>query len=148
VKLPTHAALNEYTGFLLRRISMASFSGFAAVCEREGLHPMHFGMLTILAAEGPISQRALAERSGVDTSTMVQRMDALEAAGLVRRARRAEDRRYYEIELTPEGCKVLRRLRREAEAHGERLFGALDPAEREQLHALLLKVAESLDART
>lgn len=145
MKLPSHGSLNEYTGFLLRKVSLASFSGFASVCEQHGLHPMHFGMLTILGAEGPISQRTLSERTGVDTSTMVQRMDALEAHGLVKRSRSAEDRRSYEIELTPEGRTMLRRLRKEARSHVERVFGALDEKERQQLHGLLLKVAESLE---
>ena len=145
MKLPSHRSLNAYTGFLLRRVSMAAFSGFAAVCEKDGLHPMHFGLLTMLADEGPISQGVLAERAGIDASTMVQRMTVLEERGLVRRTRSAKDRRTYEIELSPEGRKVLQRLRREAWQSGERLFGVLSAREREQLHALLLKVAERLE---
>ncbi|MDQ6749349.1 MAG: MarR family transcriptional regulator [Actinomycetota bacterium] len=147
MNLPTHGSLDEYTGFLLRKVSLAAFSSFSSVCEKDGLHPMHFGMLTILEAEGPISQRVLSDRAGVDASTMVQRMDALEAKGLVKRARSTEDRRSYEIELSPEGRAVLRRLRKQASQGGERLFGVLDEQERAQLHALLLKVAEGLDRR-
>jgi DNA-binding MarR family transcriptional regulator len=145
VKLPSHRSLNAYTGFLLRKVSMAAFSGFAAACEKQGLHPMHFGLLTMLADEGPISQSALAERAGIDASTMVQRVTVLEDRGLVRRTRSARDRRLYEIALSPEGRKVLTQLRREASRSGERLFGVLSTREREQLHALLLKVAERLE---
>ncbi len=145
MNLPSHSSLNQYTGFLLRRVSVAAFSSFSSVCEQDGLHPMHFGMLTILEAEGPISQRVLSDRAGVDASTMVQRMDALEEKGLVTRARSTEDRRSYEIELSPEGRAVLRRLRQQASGGGERLFGVLDARERAQLHAILLKVAEGLD---
>ncbi len=148
VNLPSHGSLDEYTGFLLRKVSMAAFSSFSSACQEEGLHPMHFGMLTILEAEGPISQRALSDRAGVDASTMVQRMDALEGKGLVNRTRSTEDRRSYEIELSPEGRAVLKRLRKQASRGGERLFGVLDERERTQLHALLLRVAEALDRRS
>jgi len=127
---------------------MAAFSSFASVCEKDGLHPMHFGMLTILEAEGPISQRALSDRAGIDASTMVQRMDALVDRGLVTRPRSAEDRRSYEIELSPEGRRVLAHLRKQASGSGERLFGVLSAQERAQLHGLLLKVAEGLDRRS
>lgn len=148
MNLPSHSSLNQYTGFLLRKISMASFESFAAFCATDGLHPMHFGLLTIVEAEGPISQRALSDRAGIDASTMVQRMDALEEKGLVTRARSAEDRRSYEIQLSPAGATALRQLRKQASKSGDRLFGALDAEERAQLHALLLKVAEGLDRRS
>lgn len=148
MNLPSHDSLNQYTGFLLRKVSLAAFEGFASVCEEDGLHPMHFGLLTILEAEGPISQRALSDRAGIDASTMVQRMDALEDKGLVTRPRSTEDRRSYEIELSPQGRTALRRLRRQAAKSGDRLFAVLDADERAQLHALLLKVAEVLDRRS
>lgn len=142
--MPRHAAVEGYTGFLLRKISLASFAGFSQVCGAHGLHPMHFGMLTILDAEGPISQRALSERTGVDASTMVQRMDALEAEGLIERSRKAADRRSYEIELTTKGREVLEELRDEAGTHMERVFGALTREEHAELHRLLQKVADAL----
>jgi DNA-binding MarR family transcriptional regulator len=142
--MPGHASIEGYTGFLLRKISMASFGGFSEVCGEYGLHPMHFGLLTILAAEGPISQRALSERTGVDASTMVQRMDALESEGLIERGRKVDDRRSYQIELTARGREVLKELKGEANAHMDRVFGALTAEERSELHRLLVKVANAL----
>lgn len=144
--MPGHASIEGYTGFLLRRISMASFAGFSEVCGEHGLHPMHFGMLTILNAEGPVSQRALSERTGVDASTMVQRMDVLESEGLIERGRKAGDRRSYQLELTTRGREVLKQLEREASAHMDRVFGALTETERAELHRLLAKVAAALPA--
>ena len=143
--MPSHGSLDGYTGFLLRKISHATFSRFSATCATHDLHPMHFGMLTILAAEAPISQRALSDRTGVDPSTMVQRMDVLERQGLVERVRAEGDRRSYEITLTAAGRQVLEQLRKDAAVHAEAVFGVLEPAEREQLHRLLTKVADHLD---
>ena len=146
MKFPDHAAVNAQTGFLLRKVSAASFAAFQEIASAHGLHPMHFGMLMILAAEEPISQHELGHRAGVDPSTMVARMDALEELGLVERARRTEDRRSYEIRLSAEGRRVLGQLRRKAKAHGDRFFAALTEAERAELHRLLSKLAASLDA--
>ena len=144
--MPRHEALEGYTGFLLRKISMASFAGFSESCGGYGLHPMHFGMLTILASEGPISQRTLSERTGVDASTMVQRMDTLEEQGLIERGRNAEDRRSYQLELTAKGRVVLEDLQEQAGAHMDRLFGTLSADERGELNRLLQKVAAGLPA--
>ena len=148
MKFPDHAAVNAQTGFLLRKVSTASFSAFSEVMAEHGLHPMHFGMLTILAAEEPISQHELGMRAGVDPSTMVARMDALEEKGLVERTRGSADRRSYEIRLSAEGRRLLGQLRRRAKAHGDRFFAALTEDERTELHRLLAKLAASLEDTT
>lgn len=146
MKFPGHAAVNAYTGFLMRKVSQASFEAFAEIAGAYGLHPMHFGILNIIEAEEPISQSELSGCTGIDPSTMVARIDVLYDKGLVERARSEEDRRSYQIRLTPEGHKVLGELRQRAHEHGERFFAPLTAQERKQLHELLSKLAASLDA--
>jgi DNA-binding MarR family transcriptional regulator len=148
VKFPDHGTVNAQTGFLLRKVSTASFNAFAEIVGEHGLHPMHFGMLMILSAEEPISQHDLGLRAGVDPSTMVARMDALEERGLVERIRNTEDRRSYEIRLSPEGRKLLGQLRRKAKAHGDRFFAPLSADERTELHRLLTKLADGIEERS
>jgi DNA-binding MarR family transcriptional regulator len=140
-----HPAVSGFTGFLMRKVSHASFEGFAEIVARHGLHPMHFGLLSILDAEGPISQQELGRLLGIDPSSMVARMDALEKLGLVKRARSADDRRAYEISLTAEGRKTLKRLQAEAREYGKDFFRALTAKEQEQLNLLLLKLAATVD---
>lgn len=146
MKFPGHEAVNAYTGFLLRKVSAASFEGFSKIAASYGLHPMHFGMLRIIDAEEPISQQELSNRTGIDPSTMVARMDVLYEKGLVERKRRAEDRRSYEIRLSQSGRKLLGELGKDAGEFGERFFAPLTPTERKQLHELLTKLGASLDS--
>jgi DNA-binding MarR family transcriptional regulator len=140
-----HPAVSGFTGFLMRKVSQASLDGFAEIVARRGLHPMHFGLLSILDAEGPVSQQKLGGQLGIDPSSMVARMDALEKLGLVERDRSPDDRRAYEISLTAEGRKALKQLRVEASEHGKEFFRALTPKEQEQLNMLLLKLAATVD---
>ena len=148
MKFPDHAAVNAQTGFLLRKVSAASFAAFSEVVAEHGLHPMHFGMLMILAAEEPIAQHELGSRAGVDPSTMVARMDVLEEKGLIERTRSEGDRRSYDIRLSPAGRKLLGQLRRKAKAHGDRFFEPLTEDERAELHRLLTKLAAGLEERS
>jgi DNA-binding MarR family transcriptional regulator len=78
---------------------------------------------------------------------MVARMDVLEEKGLIERVRNSEDRRSYEIRLSPEGRRVLTQLRRKARAHGDRFFAPLTEGEREELHRLLTKLAAGIDGQ-
>jgi len=144
VNFPGHEATDAYTGFLLRKVSSASFNAFSEVVGEYGLHPMHFGMLSIIQAEEPISQQDLSGRTGIDPSTMVARMDVLVDRGLVERPRSVDDRRNYEIRLSAAGRKLLKELRGKAKEHGEQFFAPLTAAEREQLHELLAKLAAGL----
>jgi len=145
VKFPDHEAVNAHTGFLMRKVSTASFQAFAEIVGAHGLHPMHFGMLMMIAAEEPVSQQELSQRTGIDPSTMVARMDVLDELGLVDRLRSGDDRRSYEIRLSAEGRELLTELRKEATEHGERFFAPLTKPERRQLHELLSKLAASID---
>jgi DNA-binding MarR family transcriptional regulator len=145
VKFPDHAAVNAQTGFLLRKVSSASFDAFAEIVGEHGLHPMHFGMLMMIDAEEPVSQQELSRRTGIDPSSMVARMDVLEERGLIARPRNVDDRRSYEISLSPAGRKLLGELREKAKKHGQRFFAPLSVSERKQLHELLAKLAASLD---
>jgi MarR family transcriptional regulator, lower aerobic nicotinate degradation pathway regulator len=142
---PRHDALRDYTGFLLRRVATATFDRFAHVAAQHGIHPMHFGMLVIIDSDGPVSQTELVRRTGVDASTMVARVDALEQLGLVERQRSSEDRRSNELRLTPKGKKTLESMQADAQIVADEVFGALTAAERKQFHALLEKLAASLD---
>ena len=146
-KLPDHESLNVYTGFLLRKVSMASFDAFSEIVGSRGLHPMHFGMLTMIEAEEPVSQQSLSGCTGIDPSTMVARMDTLDELGLVERVRSGRDRRSYEIRLSPAGRELLEELRSEAREHGRRFFAPLTADERAQLHALLTKLAANVADR-
>jgi len=145
VKFPEHETVSGYTGFLLRKVSTASFEAFTEIVGEYGLHPMHFGMLMIIDADEPVSQQELSARTGIDPSTMVARMDVLSEHGLVERTRSAEDRRNYEIRLSPAGRELLAELRVKAREHGERFYAPLTAEERAQLHALLAKLAAGLD---
>jgi DNA-binding MarR family transcriptional regulator len=59
------------------------------------------------AAEAERTQKEIAELALLDKTTMVVTVDALEAAGLVRRVPSPTDRRARIIEVTPKGRKVV-----------------------------------------
>lgn len=107
-----------------------------------GIDVRGFSMLLALEMYGPSSQRRLIDLTGIDKSTMVRIVDELEGGGLVRRERAPQDRRAHSISLTPDGTRTLESGRRAGGDVGERLFGGLDGDERDQLVALLRRIAE------
>jgi DNA-binding MarR family transcriptional regulator len=139
-----HPALARNTGYLLSRLGTLGQRHFAERIGQLGLTTRMWGALNVLDAEGGLTQHALGVCVGMDPSTMVATIDELEAQGLVQRRRHPNDRRAYALHVTDAGREVLSAGRRVAAQAQEELLGALDQDERRQLHALLLRVAESV----
>ena len=125
-------------GYRLRRAQQAVFRDFAsAVAE---ISPGRAGMLLLIDANPGVTQGRLAQAVGLDRSTMVGVIDALEERGLIER-RRGEDRRTNGLWLTRSGRGTLARLKNRIEAHERRFAAHLSAAERAQLVALLEKLS-------
>ncbi|MFY1632833.1 MarR family winged helix-turn-helix transcriptional regulator [Solwaraspora sp. WMMB335] len=102
-----------------------------------GIEGRELGVLLVLAGREPASQQQAAQRLGIDRTTMVALLDALETKGLVSRHPHAEDRRRNVVSLTAAGDATLRQAI-EANDDAEREFLArLSPAAAEQLRLSL-----------
>ena len=104
------------------------------------IHSRDLGVLLIIDRFEPASQQQVAERLGVDRTTMVAIIDALEAKGIIARRPDAQDRRRNVVELTPAGQDLLRRATAASDAAEAELLAPLAPEEGEQLRDLLARV--------
>jgi DNA-binding MarR family transcriptional regulator len=130
---PVPPELSVYPGYLLARLGQASAARFHAALAPEDLHPRHFGVMSILAAQPGITQQRLAEHTAIDASSMVAVIDELEAKGLAERRPHPADRRARAVYLTPTATATLQR----------ELFAGLSATEGKTLHELLLKLART-----
>jgi DNA-binding MarR family transcriptional regulator len=128
-------------GYHLRRAQSAVFDDFSAtVAPREDITPGLFGMLQVIAANPGLSQSRLANAMGVDRSTIVTVIDALEARGLVARERSPRDMRTHALRVTAKGRPALRRMEELVLRHEEAVARGLTPDERRTLMSLLVRL--------
>lgn len=112
-----------------------------AALEPLGVDSKDFGALRVLAHGEPASQLQVAQTLGVDRTTMVALLDALERKGVVTRRPDPADRRRNVVELTARGTQTYEAAR-VAHEEAERAFlaavgpGAADGL-RETLRALV-----------
>lgn len=135
-----YGLLPELVGYQLRLAQLALFRDFAQGLAGEDVTPGLFGVLVIIEANPDLKQSELARATQLDRSTVVTVIDNLERRGLVERRVALHDRRSNAIRLTAAGSTLLRRLKRQVNAHEMRLLQNFSPAERETFTALLKKV--------
>lgn len=84
---------------------------YRPLLEPLGLtYPQYLAMLVLWEGE-PISVTGIGQRLGLDTGTLTPLLKRLEAAGLVRRTRSAEDERRVVVTLTDPGRALKERAR-------------------------------------
>lgn len=118
------------------------------VFGRFGLVEGGFGVLAVLRRSGPpyrLSPTALAARLQISSGAMTNRIDRLEAAGLVARAPDPDDRRGVLVLLTPAGRDLIDRAAPVHLANERRLLEPLNADERRTLADLLRKLLLSLE---
>jgi DNA-binding MarR family transcriptional regulator len=94
-------------GYLLKHAQLRFAEASAQALARHGIDGRELAVLAVLDAEDEPSQLEVAGRLGVDRTTMVALVDALESKDLVARRRSPHDRRRNIVELTPAGRERL-----------------------------------------
>lgn len=130
--------LSDLLGYRLRVAQQAVFRDFARAIPEAS--PGRAGILLLIDANPGVTQSRLAQAVGIDRSTMVGVLHALEARELVER-RRGKDRRTNGLWLTRAGQTLVGSLKQRIRVHERRVASHLSATERAQLLALLEKLA-------
>jgi DNA-binding MarR family transcriptional regulator len=137
---PTHV-LQRIT-----RLYLLQSASFAEIFARFGLTFGEYEVLAALARSGQpyrLNPGQLASALVLSSGAVTNRIDRVEAAGLVERLADPGDRRGTLVGLTAKGRKLVDQAVRAHLANEERLLAALSTSERGQLTRLLRKLLVS-----
>jgi DNA-binding MarR family transcriptional regulator len=130
---------------LLRRIVQ---SGLLEPHDHDGVVASASEVFAIgeLAEGGPLTQRELGDRLGLEKSTVSRLAAGLQERGWLLRERDPGNRRYYRLALTDEGRAVAVRFGRHLRRGHDVLLAALSEQERAGLTLGLTGLARAMDA--
>jgi DNA-binding MarR family transcriptional regulator len=110
-----------------------------------GIDSRELGILLSIAGAGAASQQQIAERLGIDRTTMVARIDALEAKGIVSRQPDPDDRRRNVVTLTKPGQRTVAAATAASDKAERDFLSGLSVAEVTQLRHLLVQIVHQPD---
>jgi MarR family transcriptional regulator, transcriptional regulator for hemolysin len=111
--------------------------------EAGGSTPTWLILLALIRGEHH-TQSQLARSIGVQGPTLTHHLNAMEAAGLLSRTRRPENRRQHEVELTDAGRERFHQLREAAAAFDATLRQTFSAQELEALRGFLTRMEASV----
>jgi len=129
--------LSGLLGYRLRVAQQTVFRDFARSIPEAS--PGRVGILLLIDANPGVTQSRLAQAVGIDRSTMVGVLHALQARELIER-RRGEDRRTNGLWLTRTGRGLVASLKQRIRTHERRVASRLSVEERAHLLAMLEKL--------
>jgi DNA-binding MarR family transcriptional regulator len=121
--------------------------GLREFFAEHGLERFEFDVLATLRRSGEpyeLTAGALLKASMVTSGAITNRIDRMEAKGLVERIRDTGDRRSVRIRLTTAGLELIDELVGLHVANEAAMLSGLKPSDQDQLMSLLRKLLESL----
>ena len=129
--------LDQFTGYVVRRAQVWMFQDFKRALKELDITPAQFSVMKIVAANPGIAQARVAEALFIDRARLVQMLDRLEAAGLIRRARSSTDRRSHALYLKDEGARLLTQLEHRIAQHERSIVTRIGERGKRELLRLL-----------
>lgn len=135
---PSLGELVNRTARLLRRLADHRLAPL-------GLSSGHLPVLTALMPGEPLSQKALAERAGIEQPTMAATLGRMERDGVIARRPDPDDRRSARFALTPATIAQRTAIAAIVAGLSEDALAPLDEADRARLRQLLHTVIASVE---
>lgn len=127
--------------YLVRQVQLATYQGLDQTLRDFGVTPSQYTVLSILNGRRVnLSSAALARRLGITPQSANEIVATLVAAQWVQRAADADNRRTFQLGLTPKGRNRLARCDVEVDRFEQSFFGSLSSGEKELLRGLLERV--------
>lgn len=126
-------------GFASAKIAQETTANYDKILKQLDLTSVLMGLMLLIENE-PMSQKKIGTWLRIDRTTMVARVNVLEAKGLVERIVNESDKREYQVSLTLEGLKVLELGKELLQNMEDSYLSMLSEVEKEQLTRVLNKI--------
>jgi len=139
--------LDQFITFrLLRLTNQLNRQAGKILASHVGLRLPEWRCLAILGAYGSMQVNQIATKLSADKGLISRSLSSLDKSGLVKTKRGAEDKRQIVIALTARGKKTVGAMMPVMQQRQGILIGALSKKEQSELHRMIDKLHDAVDA--
>jgi len=102
--------IDSIVGYHLRRAAARQRERFRSIFGPYDIRPVQLTALALIFDNPGVRQTALGKALDMKRANVVTLLDQLQSRGLIERRQAAEDRRSYEVTLTPAGLELTGKL--------------------------------------
>ena len=132
----------QWPTLLMIKLGRITMHRFTEALEPFGIRPRHVAALIELRDNGELTQQSLCGHLHLDPTNLVAILNELEQRGYAVRRRDPEDRRRHLVEVSKKGIALIEKVSEVMDGVEDDLLDGFEPAEREQLEALLTSLWE------
>jgi DNA-binding MarR family transcriptional regulator len=132
--------LQAFLPYLLNRTGIRFAESFCDVVRPYDLGLGMWRVLAVLRRQPGIRMSELAHETSIELSTLSRQVTSMEARGLLRRGRSADDARAVEVVPTPEGLRIIEEILPAAHRYQEVLIQGLSDNEVQLLYSLIDRI--------
>jgi DNA-binding MarR family transcriptional regulator len=125
--------LERHLGYFLRRLQVWVFQDFMATLKEMDVRPAQYSVLLLIEANPGRSQSAIGRALNIERARLARMLHELENRKWISRRASGRDARSHALVLTPEGEKVLVKVKALAEKHEAKLGEYIGADRRAQL---------------
>lgn len=130
--------------YVMKQVELAVRAELDEIARPAGLTALQYTALTVLERRPNLTSAQLARNSFVTAQAMADMVAALQERELIERHRDEQDRRRLVLALTPQGRRLLRKLRDPVAALEDRMLAGLTDYQITQLRQSLLSCRAAL----
>jgi DNA-binding MarR family transcriptional regulator len=140
--MTVYGRLAELDVWLLSGAALRAQRLLCDYLDTTGLRMQHYRVMAGLAELGECTQADLGRALGLDAGNLVALLGDLEERKAVSRKTDPANRRRNLVRRTPRGRTLFEEMDRAVEQANEVMFAAFSPAEREEFHKVLVRLAQ------
>jgi MarR family transcriptional regulator, lower aerobic nicotinate degradation pathway regulator len=133
--------LMRWPGFVLAMLAETGSVYFNEALAPLGIRRSHLHVLILVGEFQPVRQVELGRLLVLSPATITHLVNDLEELGALERRRDLDDKRAHRLHLTERGTAMIREAEAISQQATESVFAVLEPAERNALHGMLIRLA-------
>lgn len=115
------------------------------VMAAAGITTAQAAVLSIVAADGPVTQRSVARKLGLNESAMTAMTARLRSMGLLERLPDREDSRAWSLQVSAEGRAALKRIEQPFRRINQKIEAVLDTEEIARLADYASRIGDAFE---